>query len=137
MVHTLKLNGENRTVLFGNLAFKKLKEEKGLALGDVVSAMQNMDVTILSTVLYYGLRVGERYEKRIAEDYTTDDVAFWMDVQGGVPAKILPWITEAITDMSGEAAPPEEAKKKAKAARETETGEPVPNDQEQNSTGLE
>lgn len=117
MVHTIELGGEIRPVLFGNLAFKKLKEEKGITLGMISAAMTEQDVTVIADILYYGLRAGERYEKKQAGDYDDEQVALWMDIQGGVTSLVLPWILDAIEDMAGTAESVEETKKKAKPAK--------------------
>lgn len=116
MLHTLTLGGQDRSVLFGNLAFKKLKEETGATLGSISQALTSTDITIVADVLYYALRAAERYEKKEPGTYNADDVAMWMDVEKGVTVKVLPWILEAIEDMTGEAAP-KEAEKKTKPAR--------------------
>ena len=113
MIHTLKLGGETRQVLFGNLAFKKFSDESGLSLGNNGQAMTDQDITIIPVCLYYALRAAERYEKKTPGEYDADDVAMWMDAEGGVAAKVIPWILEAITDMTGEAVE-EDTKKKVK-----------------------
>ena len=113
MIHALKLGGETRSVLFGNLAFKKLKEETGNTLGMIGQAMTEQDITIIPVCLYYALRAAERYEKKTPGEYDADDVAMWMDGEGGVAAKIIPWILEAITDMTGDAVE-DDTKKKVK-----------------------
>jgi len=112
MIHTIKLGGENRSVLCGNWAFKKLKEEKGITLGDISQAMQNQDVTVIPEILYYSLKAAAIYEKKEA-DFDADTVALWMDMESGITATVLPWIVDAITDMTGEAAT-DDTKKKAK-----------------------
>ena len=75
MIHTLKLGGETRSVLFGNLAFKKLKEETGNTLGMIGAAMTDQDITIIPVCLYYALRAAERCEKKTPGEYDADDVA--------------------------------------------------------------
>jgi hypothetical protein len=113
MIRTLNLNGEARTVLFGNLAFKMLFDETETTLAGVGERLQGQDITVVSTVLYYGLRAGERYDRKAATEYDANDVALWMDLEGGaVATKVLPWILEAISDITGEAAADEEATKK-------------------------
>lgn len=119
MVHTLKIGGKTRKVLCGNYAFKKLKDEEGLTLGMVSEAMQTGDATIIPHILYYSLRAAELYEKAEAEDYDTDTVCLWMDAERGVAAKVLPWITEAIMDISGAAA--EEKADEGEAKKKTPT----------------
>ena len=59
----------------------------------------------------------ERYEKKQAGDYDDEQVALWMDIQGGVTSLVLPWILDAIEDMAGTAESVEETKKKAKPAK--------------------
>jgi len=114
MIHTLKLGGETRTLLFGNLAFRKMKEGAGITLKDIGEAMTNGDFTIVPTCLYYAMRAAERYEKRTAGDYDEDDVCMWMDLEKGVSIKVLTWIMDAITDLSGEEPPADGTKKKVK-----------------------
>jgi hypothetical protein len=89
-----------------------LKEEKGITLGDISQAMQNQDVTVIPEILYYSLKAAAIYEKKDA-DFDVEQVAIWMDVAGGVTATVLPWIVDAITDMTGEAAT-DDTKKKVK-----------------------
>ena len=96
MIHTLKLGGENRSVLFGNLAFKKLKEETGITLSVISKALIEQDITIVADVLYYALRAAERYEKKPAGEYDAEEVALWMDMESGVTTLVLPWLLEAI-----------------------------------------
>ena len=114
MVHTLKLGGETRSVLFGNLAFKKLKEETGITLSVISKALIEQDITIVADVLYYALRAAERYEKKPAGEYDAEEVALWMDMESGVTTLVLPWLLEAIEDMTGQSEPDEPAKKKVK-----------------------
>ena len=102
MIHTLKLGGETRTLLFGNLAFKKLKEETGITLSVISKALIEQDITIVADVLYYALRAAERYEKKTPGEYDAEEVALWMDMERGVTTLVLPWMLEAIEDMTGQ-----------------------------------
>ncbi len=77
------------------------------------AAMTDQDITIIPVCLYYALRAAERCEKKTPGEYDADDVAMWMDGEGGVAAKVIPWILEAITDMTGEAVE-DDTKKKVK-----------------------
>lgn len=114
MIHTLKLGNETRSVLFGNLAFKKLKEETGITLSVISKALIEQDITIVADVLYYALRAAERYEKKAPGEYDAEEVALWMDMESGVTTLVLPWLLEAIEDMTGQSEPDEPAKKKVK-----------------------
>lgn len=116
MINSISLGGQDHRVLFGNWAFKKLKEETGLTLGDITEALVSQDVTIIPTVLFYAMQAACAYDKKNLNEYSVDDVALWMDVETGVSAKILPWLLESIADMTGQEKTPEtpdnEAKKK-------------------------
>lgn len=117
MVRELKLNGEVRTVLFGNLAFKRLKEETGTTLEQIGEALVGKDFSIIPTLLYYGLRAGERYDKKQPGDYDADDVAMWMDGERGSAVTVLPWILEAIEDMTFDASAQQNGEAKKKTAK--------------------
>jgi hypothetical protein len=114
MIHSINLNGQDHAVLFGNWAFKKMKDEKGLTLGSITDAMTASDVTILPTVLFYAIQAGRVYNKQGAADFTEDDVALWMDIQGGVAEKVMPWLLESIQDMTGQTIESEQADAKKK-----------------------
>jgi hypothetical protein len=102
MIRSIKLNGRQRTVLLGNLAYKWLKEETDLTLKEVGLALESQDISISSTLLYYGLRAGERHDKvQEPEEYSADDVALWMDLEPGSLGNVIPWIIESISDMTG------------------------------------
>lgn len=115
MVHTLKIGGKVRTVLFGSLAIKKLSEECGLTLGQIGEALSRRDMAIVPDALYCALRAGEQYDK-VAEkdDYSADDVAIWIDTDSepGAMGKAIEWLSESIENMFPDDAPDEAKKKK-------------------------
>jgi hypothetical protein len=114
MIHSINLNGQDHAVLFGNWAFKKMKDEKGLTFSAITDAMTSGDVTILPTVLFYAIQAGRAYHKQPSVDFTEDDLALWMDAEGGATNKALDWLLDSIKDMSGTTAENENTKDVAK-----------------------
>jgi hypothetical protein len=118
MIHTIKLGGKTRKVLFGNYVFRKLEQEKGIGLFDISEGLQKVSIALISDMLYYALRCAEISEGGEMEDYTADTVCAWMDTEASSIGLVLPWITEAVTVMTksvtGEAEETEEPTKKKK-----------------------
>lgn len=118
MIHTLKLGGEERKVLFGYYAFRKLKEKDGLSIKSIISAMSDMNMDVVVNVLYHGLRAAEIAFDRPPTDYDLEKLCMWIDMEEGAAKTLFQWVTDSIADMvpsEDEIKENEEAKKKKKA----------------------
>ena len=115
MLHHIELDGKKWPLLFGNYAFRRLKE-RGITLQDVITALSDSDPTVLPDVVYCGIIAGlVKTGNTEAKPTDAELVALWMDEKPGVVSDVLPMLVQAIQDMSGVSPEPDsdhDAKKK-------------------------
>lgn len=117
MLTHIKLGGKERPILFGNAAFKMLRQRSGITMGKFLEDLAGGDPTYISDITFCALRVGEIAQKeKDVEDYNEMDVAVWMDLYEGGAEAFLKMILEALPKPeAGEGGTqPGEAKMEAK-----------------------
>lgn len=83
MVEQIEFGGKRRPLLYGNAAFKMMKERKGVTMSAFLDSLNRGELDVISDITYCALRIGERYEKLPHEEYDEMDVAMWMDIYEG------------------------------------------------------
>lgn len=102
MQNTILLGGVNRPVIFGNLAFRQLKNEFSLTIGGLLTQVGEADMTSFPELLYCGLRSAELIKNLPIGDYTVQQVAVWMDENEDINRTIIPWFMSAVENVSGQ-----------------------------------
>lgn len=90
MLFTLSLGGKERPILFGQTVFRLYKQETGNNLLALITDMESGgDLSALSDIVYWALRVGEISQKVEKEKYTPFEVGLWLDENPAALKKCL------------------------------------------------
>lgn len=115
MVEYIELGGKRRPILYGNAAFKMLKDRKGFGLMKFLDELSTGDPDVVSDITFCALRVGERAEKLPpSEDFKEEmDVAVWIDLYPGGVQAIMNLIVKSLPKAPAEGGEGEPGEAKA------------------------
>ena len=108
MLDYVELGGKKRPLLFGNAAFKMLKQRTGVGMMAFLDAMHEGDLDGISDITFCALRVGEIATKQEPSEDLKDEtaVAIWLDeYPGGVTAFLQKIVDSLPKPQAGEGEP--------------------------------
>lgn len=97
MLDYVNLGGKKRPLLYGNAAFKMLKQRSGVGLPDFLNTLYTGEIDVISDITYCALRVGEMAINTAPdEEYDEMKVAIWIDQFEGGATAFLQKISESL-----------------------------------------